>query len=181
MNERMIQITQGDMEKLKRLIEARRNTRTLDQDNLGMLAQELERAEIVPPANISMDAVTMHSRVLVRDLNSGIESSYTPVFPQDADIAQGKISILAPIATALLGYREGDEIEWPTPGGRRRLKIIKVLYQPEAAGDEPEHSVALYRQSRELDELTNPQEKVAYGRELPGEALMSTSAEGEMT
>jgi len=123
----------------------------------------------------------MHSRVLVRDLNSGIESSYTPVFPQDADIAQGKISILAPIATALLGYREGDEIEWPTPGGRRRLKIIKVLYQPEAAGDEPEHSVALYRQSRELDELTNPQEKGAYGRELPGEALMSTSAEGEMT
>jgi len=181
MNERMIQITQGDMEKLRRLIEAPRNTRTLDQDNLAMLAQELERAEIVPPANISMDAVTMHSRVLVRDLNSGIESSYTPVFPQDADIAQGKISILAPIATALLGYREGDEIEWPTPGGRRRLKIIKVLYQPEAAGDEPEHSVALYRQSRELDELTNPQEKGAYGRELPGEALMSTSAEGEMT
>jgi len=123
----------------------------------------------------------MHSRVLVRDLNSGIESSYTPVFPQDADIAQSKISILVPIATVLLGYRGGDEIEWPTPGGRRRLKIIKVLYQPEAAGDEPEHSVALYRQSRELDELTNPQEKGAYGRELPGEALMSTSAEGEMT
>ena len=64
----MIQVTQGDMEKLRRLIEARRNTRTLDQDNLAMLAQELERAEIVPPANISMDAVTMHSRVLVRDL-----------------------------------------------------------------------------------------------------------------
>ena len=123
----------------------------------------------------------MHSRVLVRDLNSGIESSYTPVFPQDADIAQSKISILVPIATVLLGYRGGDEIEWPTPGGRRRLKIVKVLYQPEAAGDEPEHSVALYRQSRELDELTNPQEKGAYGRELPGEALMSTSAEGEMT
>jgi len=187
MNERMIQITQADTEKLRRLIKARRNTRTLDQDNLAMLAQELERAEIVPPANISMDAVTMHSRVLVRDLNSGIESSYTPVFPQDADIAQGKISILAPIATALLGYREGDEIEWPTPGGRRRLKIVKVLYQPEAAGDEPGHSMALYRQSRERDVLTNlksllnEQEKVAYETELPGEALMSTTAEGEMT
>jgi regulator of nucleoside diphosphate kinase len=186
MNERMIQITQGDMEKLRRLIEARRNTRALDRDNLAMLAQELERAEIVPPANISVDAVTMHSRVLVRDLNSGIESCYTPVFPQDADIAQSKISILVPIATVLLGYRGGDEIEWPTPGGRRRLKIVKVLYQPEAAGDEPEHSVALYRQSRERDELTNlksrlnEQEKVAYGRELPGEALISTTAEGEM-
>jgi len=109
----------------------------------------------------------MHSRVLVRDLNSGIESSYTPVFPQDADIAQSKISILVPIATVLLGYRGGDEIEWPTPGGRRRLKIVN-------------------RQSRERDELTNlksrlnEQEKVAYGRELPGEALISTTAEGEM-
>ncbi len=186
MNERMIQITQGDMEKLRRLIEARRNTRALDRDNLAMLAQELERAEIVPPDNISMDAVTMHSRVLVRDLNSGIESSYTLVFPQDADIAQSKISTLVPIATVLLGYRGGDQIEWPSPGGRRRLKIVKVLYQPEAAGDEPEHSVALYRQSRERDELTslksrlNEQEKVAYGRELPGEALISTTAEGEM-
>jgi Transcription elongation factor, GreA/GreB, C-term len=133
-----------------------------------------------------MDALTMHSRVLVRDLNSGIESSYTLVFPQDADIARSKISILVPIATVLLGYRGGDEIEWPTPGGRRRLKIVKVLYQPEAAGDEPEHSVALYRQSRERNELTNlksrlnEQEKVAYGRELPGEALISTTAEGEM-
>ena len=152
MNERMIQITQGDMGKLRRLIEARRNTRTRDKDNLAMLAQALERAEIVQPANISIHAVTMHSRVLVRDLNSGIESSYTLVFPQDADIAQTKISILAPIATALLGYREGDEIECPTPGGRRRFKIVKVLYQPEAAGDEPEHSVAPYRQSREQDE-----------------------------
>ncbi len=153
MNERMIQITQGDMEKLRRLIEARRNTRALDRDNLAMLAQELERAEIVPPDNISMDAVTMHSRVLVRDLNSGIESSYTLVFPQDADIAQSKISTLVPIATVLLGYRGGDQIEWPSPGGRRRLKIVKVLYQPEAAGDEPEHSVALYRQSRERDDI----------------------------
>ncbi len=153
MNERMIQITQGDMEKLRRLIEARRNTRALDRDNLAMLAQELERAEIVPPDNISMDAVTMHSRVLVRDLNSGIESSYTLVFPQDADIAQSKISTLVPIATVLLGYRGGDQIEWPSPGGRRRLKIVKVLYQPEAAGDEPEHSVALYRRSRERDDI----------------------------
>jgi hypothetical protein len=90
-------------------------------------------------------------------------------FPQDTDIARSKISILVPIATVLLGYRGGDEIEWPTPGG-----------------DEPEHSVALYRQSRERDELTNlksrlnEQEKVAYGRELPGEALISTTAEGEM-
>jgi len=74
---------------------------------------------------------------------------------------EAKISILAPIATALLGYREGDEIEWPTPGGRRRFKIVKVLYQPEAAGDEPEHSVAPYRQSREQDERWSQPEFVS--------------------
>jgi regulator of nucleoside diphosphate kinase len=162
MNERMIQITQTDMEKLKRLVEARRNTSLRDQENLAMLTQELERAEIVPPNSISTDAVTMHSHVLVRDLNSGVESSYTLVFPPDADIAQGKMSILAPIATALLGYRDGDEIEWPTPGGWRRLKIVKVLYQPEAAGDEPKHSVTMHRQSREQEELWGQSQFVSF-------------------
>lgn len=146
MSERIIQITQPDREKLLRLIEAHGKRNTRDQQHLEMLAEELERAEVVQPYEISADAVTMHSRVLVRDLNNGVESSYTLVFPADADITQGKISILAPIATALLGYREGDEIGWPTPGGWRRLMIVKVLYQPEAAGDEPGTSAGLLRQ-----------------------------------
>ncbi|MGB4785506.1 MAG: GreA/GreB family elongation factor, partial [Candidatus Acidiferrum sp.] len=98
--------------------------------------------------DIPADTVTMHSHVRVRDLDTGGESTYTLVFPSDADIAKGKISILAPIATALLGYREGDEIEWPTPGGRRRLNVIRVLYQPEAAGDELGDSVAMRRDSQ---------------------------------
>jgi len=135
MNKKVIQITQPDKEKLERLIEARSKTSTRDQENLEMLAKELDRAEIVPPHEISSDAVTMHSHILVRDLNTGVESTYKLVFPPDADIAQGNISILAPIATAVLGYRDGDVVECPTPGGWRRLKIAKVLYQPEAAGD----------------------------------------------
>ncbi|MBS1842090.1 MAG: nucleoside diphosphate kinase regulator [Acidobacteria bacterium] len=152
MNERAIQITQPDVEKLRKLIETRTKTGTRDQENLKMLAKELERAEIVPANEISADAVTMNSHVLVRDLNSGVESAYTLVFPPDADIAQGKISILAPIGTALLGYREGDEIEWPTPGGWRRLKVAKVVYQPEAAGDEPGHSVSHYRPAQKTQQ-----------------------------
>ena len=117
-----------------------------------MLTHELERAEIVHSDNVSADAVTMDSHVLVRDLKNGRESTYALVFPADADITEGKISILAPIATALLGYREGDEVDWPTPGGWRRLKIIKVLYQPEAAGDESGESVAFNRRPREGEE-----------------------------
>jgi regulator of nucleoside diphosphate kinase len=57
------------------------------------------------------------------------------VFPSEADSEQGKISVLAPVGTALLGYRVGDTVEWVVPGGLRRLKIERILYQPEAAGD----------------------------------------------
>jgi len=57
------------------------------------------------------------------------------VFPTEADSAEGKISVLAPIGTAILGYRQGDTIEWPVPSGLRKLKVEEVIYQPEAAGD----------------------------------------------
>jgi regulator of nucleoside diphosphate kinase len=153
MNEKMIQVTQGDKEKLTALLASRLKLRTRDREHLEMLAQELDRAEIVRSRDIPADTVTMHSHVLVGDLDTGRESTYTLVFPSDADIAKGKISILAPIATALLGYREGDQIEWPTPGGRRRLNVIQVLYQPEAAGDEPGYSVAIRRDSEKVEQF----------------------------
>jgi regulator of nucleoside diphosphate kinase len=57
------------------------------------------------------------------------------VFPTEADFAEGKISVLAPIGTAILGYKQGDTIEWSVPSGLRRLKVEEILYQPEAAGD----------------------------------------------
>ena len=77
----------------------------------------------------------MNSKVCLRDLDTGEELEYTLVFPGDANLEAGKISILAPVGTALIGYRSGDRISWTVPGGIRKLKIIKVLYQPEAAGD----------------------------------------------
>jgi len=156
MNERMIQVTQDDMKKLMALLASRLKFRTRDQEHLEMLAQELDRAEIVQSRDIPPDTITMHSEVRVKDLDTGKESTYTLVFPSDADIAQGKISILAPIATALLGYREGDEIEWPTPGGRRRLSVVKVLYQPEAVGDMSGHSAVVRRDFQIQDEKLQP-------------------------
>jgi len=77
----------------------------------------------------------MKSRVRVLDLDDICELEYTIVYPHEADYANGKISVLAPIGTALLGYREGDTVEWQVPGGRRRLKIDAVIYQPEASGN----------------------------------------------
>lgn len=145
MSVRTILVTQSDMQKLVQLLDLRGTSQARDQQHLEMLAQELERAEVVPSEGIPSDVVTMHSHVLVRDLDSGREAGYTLVFPVDADVNEGKISVLAPIGTALLGYREGDEIEWQVPGGIRRLKVVRVLYQPEASGHEPGTGVARHR------------------------------------
>lgn len=75
----------------------------------------------------------MNSRVRLQDMETGEENIYTLVFPSDADIEQNKISILAPIGTAILGYRAGDRVDWLVPAGKRKVRIQDILYQPEAA------------------------------------------------
>jgi len=84
----------------------------------------------VPP-----DVITMNSRVRLYDLDADEELIFTLVFPEDADPAENKISVLAPIGMAMLGYRVGDTFEWEVPAGISRLRVLEILYQPEAAGD----------------------------------------------
>jgi regulator of nucleoside diphosphate kinase len=134
MGQRRIVITQDDMARLKELVRQGRKASRRDQDHLAELDQELDRAEIINAADLSPDVVTMHSTVRVRDLDSDRSVVYTLVFPVDADIEKKRISVLAPIGTALIGYRAGDHVEWRTPGGTKRLQIEEVLFQPEAAG-----------------------------------------------
>lgn len=76
----------------------------------------------------------MRSKVRLKDLVSGEARIYSLVLPSEANFSEGKISVLAPIGTAILGYKLGDTIEWPVPSGLRRLKVDKIIYQPEAAG-----------------------------------------------
>jgi len=102
--------------------------------NLEKLEKELDRAKLVNSQKIPGDVITMNSRVRVCDMESGEESIYTVVFPSEVDITNNKISILAPIGTALLEYRVGDIVDWEVPSGLKRLKIVETLYQPEAAG-----------------------------------------------
>lgn len=128
-----ILITEEDLEGLRHLLDPARWPLSKDQKHLETLEQELDRAEIVSSSHVPKDAVTMNSKVRVKDLDTGNDATYTLVFPRDADIARGKISVLAPIGTAILGYRVGDVIKWRVPGGRRRLRVEEVLYQPEAA------------------------------------------------
>ena len=131
-----IYITELDYNRLSGLIERTREQNGVDRQYLNKLEAELERAEIVDPKDIPADVVTMRSKVRLKDLVSGESNTYSLVFPTEADSAEGKISVLAPIGTAILGYRRGDTIEWPVPSGLRKLKVEAVLYQPESAGDQ---------------------------------------------
>ena len=107
--------------------------RMLRQD--ANLVSELERADVVESRDIPPDVVTMNSRVAFEDVANGKLTEVTIVFPQDADVQAGKVSVLAPVGTALLGLTEGDSIVWPFPDGSSRcLRVVAVTFQPEAEG-----------------------------------------------
>ena len=137
---RTILVTESDMKLLRTMLEFRKGSSGRDEPHLETLTRELEHAIVVPSEDIPSNVVTMNSRVLIEDLDTGIEIGYTLAFPSAAG-QPGKISILAPVGTALLGYREGDVIEWPVPRGVRRVRVREVLYQPEA--DESSRRVSL--------------------------------------
>ena len=130
MSERTIYITDADMNRLRPLVEEMKNSR----DDLRMLQRELGRARIVAPENVPAEVVTMNSKVRIRDMAANDITTYTLVFPEDADIDLNRISVIAPIGTAMLGQRVGDEFEWQVPAGPVRLRVEEVVYQPEAAG-----------------------------------------------
>jgi regulator of nucleoside diphosphate kinase len=100
------------------------------------LSQELERAQVLPPEEIPAGIVTMHSRVDCEDELNKETHSLTLVYPHEADFDKGRVSVLAPVGSALLGLAVGQTIDWTAPGGRQlRLRVTAVHYQPEAAGD----------------------------------------------
>ena len=137
MEHRDIYITEYDLNRLTELLDVGLTFRgsKSESDHLDGLKEELDRANIVLPKDIPHDAVTMNSRVRLSDMGKAEKLVYTLVFPRDADAATGRISVLAPVGTAILGCRVGDIIEWLVPAGKRKLKIEEILYQPEAAGD----------------------------------------------
>jgi regulator of nucleoside diphosphate kinase len=130
--ERVIFIADDDRARLTALIH-----RTIDARQetapLAALAGELRRARVIPRDEVPPDVVTMNSTVRVQDLETGEEETYTLVYPHEADVWAGKLSVLAPVGTALLGYRAGDVVEWPVPAGVARIRIQEVVPQPRAA------------------------------------------------
>lgn len=133
MKSRKIIITQADYGRLRRIIDSSRELLPKDGEHLDALERELDGAIVARSLEVPRELVTMNSRVRVLDLSSGRELRYQIVFPGEADVFRKRISVLAPIGMALLGRAADEIVEWEVPSGTRRLLILEVEYQPEAA------------------------------------------------
>ena len=124
-----IRVSDVDAQRLGSLLASGRPQR--DQDAVAWLEAELGRAEVVPAAALPADVVCMNARVRYLDEDSGVVRDVLLVYPADADAPAGRISVLSPVGSALLGLSVGQGISWPMPHGRtRRLRVVAVLAQP---------------------------------------------------
>ncbi|KPD04487.1 nucleoside diphosphate kinase regulator [Moellerella wisconsensis] len=122
-----------DAERLDRLLEQPAHA---DSPVADALNEELDRAEIVTPQEIPADVVTMNSTIRFQDLISNEERTRTLVYPASLKDSTEQLSVMAPMGAALLGLRVNDEISWELPNGvKTRVKVLEIIYQPEAAGE----------------------------------------------
>lgn len=126
-------ISELDAERLDRLLEQPAFAGTPIAQALN---EELDRAEIMPSAEIPSDVVTMNSRVRFRDLTTDEEHTRTLVYPVNMKDSNEQLSVMAPLGAALLGMHVGSTIDWKLPNGAAaRVEVLELLYQPEAAGE----------------------------------------------
>lgn len=126
--EQELLITDVDLERLRPVIDQH------DSPASDSLDAELRRAVIVPQREVPADVVTMNSEVVYEDCATAARRVVRVVYPKDADARAGKVSVLAPIGSALLGLRVGQSIEWQVPNGKKRVRVVELKYQPEAHG-----------------------------------------------
>lgn len=131
---RKIIVSREDHERLETLFVSGLAAAFSDKPYLQALRGELNVAQIVVPNEIPADVVTMNSTVRLLDPRTKEVDTYTLVYPEDANIAEGKLSVLAPIGTAILGYRVGDVVCWQVPSGITRVCIDELVFQPERDG-----------------------------------------------
>lgn len=128
-------INRLDYARIKKCINDAKQFKSVSETEAEKLMKELNSAKIVEPEAIPSNVVTMNSIVKLSFLNNNKQVQFQIVYPDKANIKENKISIFSPIATALIGYRIADEIEWIVPAGLTKIRIDDIIYQPEAAGD----------------------------------------------
>jgi regulator of nucleoside diphosphate kinase len=131
-----IMLTENDYNRLKLLLaDLNRQSRGM-QYGAETLEEILDLAAVVQPRQVPANVVTMNSRVLFEDVHTGEKGTVTIAYPTEVDVSTRRISILSPMGAALIGEAEGAEVELPVPHGQtRRVRILDVLYQPEAEGE----------------------------------------------
>lgn len=128
-----ITVSSLDLHRLEQLLES---LSTEELASHASLLEELERAQIVEPEEVPPTLVTMNSTVRFRTEPDGKEFERTLVYPGSADGSPERVSVLAPIGSAMLGLSVGDSIDWPVPrGGSMTVRVMEILYQPEASGE----------------------------------------------
>lgn len=128
-------INRLDYVRIKKSINDAKSFKSISSSEAEKLMNELDSARIVDPEAVPSNVVTMNSIVRLSFLNNNMQVQFQIVYPDKANLKENKISIFSPIATALIGYKVGDEIEWIVPAGLTQIRIDEILYQPEAAGD----------------------------------------------
>lgn len=128
-------INRLDYARIKKCISDAKQFKSISNNEAEKLIKELESAKVVEPEAIPSNVITMNSIVSLSFLNNNKQIQFQIVYPDQASFKENKISIFSPIATALIGYTVGDEIEWIVPAGLTSIRIDKIIYQPEAAGD----------------------------------------------
>ena len=130
---RSMLISEENLSSLKQLLASARRVLTRHHTHLEVLEEQLKRAEVVPHHQVPPDVITINSQVRIHDLSVGRHPVYTLVFPGDADVARNRISVLAPVGSAILGCRVGDLIECEVSGVAIRMRVKEIVHQPEAA------------------------------------------------
>lgn len=135
MMERSLYLTNYDYERLELLLDNMNRVPQNRREDLSLLEENLATCRIVEPEEMPANIVTLHSTVRYLDLNNNKERVVTLVFPSNADLSKGRISLVVPLGAAILGRAEGDIVSWKVFDGTMTVRIEEVLYQPEAAGD----------------------------------------------
>lgn len=132
---KQIIITKQDFNKIHHSITDAKAKNSIKKDEAEKLLAELKSAKVVEQDQVEADVVTMNSIVKIQFENNKHSMELQLVYPAEANLKEKKISIFSAVASALIGYRVGDEIDWLVPSGMTKIIINEIVYQPESAGD----------------------------------------------
>lgn len=130
-----IVLSRLDYTRIQNYITNARQAGSINISEAKNLIGELNKAKVINPEEVPGDLVTMNSIVKITFMHSQKQLQFQIVYPGQANLKENRISIFSPIATALIGYSVGSEIEWMVPTGATKIRIDEIIYQPEAAGE----------------------------------------------